>query len=117
MFKKENGDWKKYRELPNSIEIDFHFEQSYGRKNEWKEPYCNRMYEIYEKALEALKKAYEEQRDYVIFTHGHSTSRRGKTTARSQIRSLMRSKESTPYIIKNESIQHYSVFVAAIRKK
>ena len=53
----------------------------------------------------------------MIFRHGHSTSGPFKTTARSIVRSIMRDKESTPFIIKSRSIQHYSVFVAAVRPK
>ena len=71
----------------------------------------------WQKAFEALKDAYQQGLSYVIFTHGHSTSRPGQTTARSQIRKLMRSKSATPYMIRSESIQHESVFVAAIRRR
>ena len=110
MFKKESGDWKIYKQLPNSVIVDFHYSDadsmgSYHENMEW----------VYEMTLNAIEQAQKEKKDFVIFTHGCSTSRRGKTTSRSQVRTLMRSKDATPYIIRKECIQHYSVFVAAIR--
>ena len=111
-FKIEYGNWTDYRELESHIEIDYHFQ---GEDNYM--PYWEAMESVYNGAIEVLKKAYEEGIKYVIFTHGHSTSRIGVATTRSQIRKLMRGKDSTPYIIRKECIQHYSVFVAAIRPK
>ena len=73
------------------------------------------MGEVYETALDALVKAYEDGVEYVLFTHGYSTSRPGQTTARSTVRALMRSKEATQYIIRRDCIQNNAVFVAAIR--
>jgi len=110
-FKKEYGDWTDYRKLPDIQEVDFHW---IGSEEEYM-PYDEKMGEVYDYALDTLKSAQEEGREYVLFTHGSSTSRQGETTARSVIRDLMRSKEVTPYIIRSKSIQHYSVFVAAIR--
>jgi hypothetical protein len=72
---------------------------------------------VWERAFEALRGAHEQGAKYVLFTHGSSTSRLGKTTARSQVRGLMRSKEATPYILRSKCIQHDTVFVAAIRPK
>ena len=109
MFKHDNGDWTKFRALPNHDEVDFHFGKgSYV-------PYEERMEEVYETALACLKSAQAKGVQHVIFTHGSSTSRPGNTTSRSQIRKLMRSKEATPFIVRSECIQHPSVFVAAIR--
>jgi len=70
---------------------------------------------VYSDALEALKNAQLNKLDYVVFTHGWSTSRPGTITSRSHVRKLMRSREATPYIIRRNCIQHHSVFVAAIR--
>lgn len=75
------------------------------------------MHEAYLKTYEALKKAFDEGFDSIIFEHGSSTSGPGKTTARSQIRSLMRSKEATPYIDRKRCIQHDSVFVAVFKPR
>jgi hypothetical protein len=62
-----------------------------------------------------LKHAQNTVRQYFMFIHGWSTSRRGKTTARSQVRKFMRSSAATPLIDRNNCIQHDTVFVAKIR--
>lgn len=113
MFKNESGDWTRYRRLPNLMEVDFH-DSERGRRHV---PYYEAMDHVWIRALDAIKTAHEQGQQYVLFTHGWSTSRPGKTTARSQVRSLMRSRDATPYIIRKESVQHDSVFVAAIRPK
>ena len=111
MFKKESGDWKPYRNLSNVVEVDFHYSAPRDV------PYLQAMEEVWSEALEVLKKAYDEGKKHVLFTHGSSTSRPGKTTARSQVRSLMRSREATPYICRRECLQHETVFIAAIRTR
>ena len=63
-----------------------------------------------------LKEAQRNGRSHLMIIHGSSTSRRGKTTARSQIRNFMRSKHATPLIDRKESIQHPVVFVAKLRQ-
>ena len=113
----DTGNWTEFRSLPLSIEVDFHF-SDYG----WREygprevSFSEYMANVEALALDSLKKAYERALRYIIFTHGHSTSRPGRQSARSQVRAAMRSKEATPYILRRNSIQHYSVFVAAIRE-
>ncbi len=112
MFKQGSGNWTKYRDLPGThIEVDFHYSDDGPRECSYQEA----MGEVYDVALSNIREAYENGMEHVIFIHGWSTSRRGNTTARSIVRRLMRSKESTPYIIKAHSIQHETVFVAAIR--
>ena len=116
MFRKESGNWTEYRQLPNIMEIDFHAEDL-GDPEEWM-PYWKRMEEAKNRTLNALKKAFEDPAiDYVLFTHGLSTSHRGKTTSRSVVRGVMKSKEATPYIIRKESIEHVSVFLAKIKSQ
>lgn len=113
MFKNENGNRVEYTKLPNIKEVDLHFnnEPSEGSYHENME--AVRLY-----VLNAIKTAYEDGKtQYVLFTHGWSTSRRGKTTARSQVRKLMRSKDAAPYIDRARCIQHYSTFVAAIKNR
>ena len=110
-FKKETGDWKRYRRLGPQLEIDFHHED--GRREI---PYEDAMASVLVEAMDALKTASKQGLSYVLLTHGCSTSRPGNTTARSQVRSLMRSPDATPYIIRSQCIQHESVFVAAIRQ-
>lgn len=110
MFIHEYGNWTDYRRLPDLWEIDFH-----NAGQEYKGSYYDIMEEVKSDTLNLLKKAQDDGVQHVLFVHGHSTSRPGKTTTRSQIRSVMRSKEATPYIIRKECIQHYTVFVAKIR--
>ena len=110
-FKTESGDWKEYRNLPKLLEIDFHpsdHEESFL-------PYHERMIKVWNDSLNALKRAKSEGFEYVLFTHGWSTSRLGKTTSRSQVRKLMRDPIATQYIVRRSCIQHHSVFVAKIR--
>lgn len=109
-FKYQVGDWVKYRDLPNLIERDFHWMQE-----ERTGLYHENMQAVWDVTLRTLKEAQQQGKIYVLFTHGKSTSRVGKTTARSQVRKLLRSKEATPYVIRRECIEHDSVFVAAIR--
>jgi len=112
MFKRESGNWVEYRELPDLMHVDFHYESSETLGSYWEN-----MEDVAKKTLRALMRAQEEGNQYVLFGHGHSTSRIGKVTARSQVRKVMRSKEATPYIVRSRCIQHYSVFVAAIRPR
>jgi hypothetical protein len=53
-----------------------------------------------------LQKAQKKGRPYIMFVHGSSTSRPGKTTARSVVRQFMRSPDATPLIERNGCIQH-----------
>lgn len=109
-FKIGLNNWIKYRELPNIVEVDFHPNE--GEK--WL-PYWERMEEARNRTIAALRKAQKAGKQYVLFTHGYSTSHRGKTTSRSQVRGVMRSKEATPFIIRGACVQQDSVFLAAIR--
>src|SRR5262245_29336339 len=110
MFQDGEGDWTKYRQLPGVVEVDFH----YGDYGEQRMPLLEAMGGVEFRTLEALKDAYERGVKWVLFTHGASTSRPFKMTARSVVRGVMRSKAATPYIIRRECIQHRTVFVAAI---
>jgi len=111
MFQKATGSWTVYREWTPYPEIDFHDgPRSYGTT------WDDRVASFYDRTMEALEDAYAKQVPYVVFTHGHSTSRPGKTTARSIVRKIMRSPQATPYIERSRCIQHESVFVAAIRR-
>jgi hypothetical protein len=110
MFQKLDGNWTTLRDnIPNLMIVDLHFGR--GEPGQW----CNNMAEVYAIVTRALKDAQAWGCDFVMFKHGHSTSYQFKTTTRSIVRGIMRSKESTPFIIKAKSIQHYSVFVAKIR--
>ena len=111
MFKTEVGNWTKYRDLPGLVEVDFHFSEIGEREVSYDEA----MSSAHDLALEALRKAHSDGKQYVLFTHGSSTSRSGKTTCRSVVRQLMRSSEATPYVSRRDSIIHANVFVAAIK--
>ena len=114
-FTKQNRNWVEYRELPKLLEHDFH--RYNPDPNAPKLPYHELMDNVYKEALEVLKTAQNQGKEFVLFTHGLSTSRMGETTTRSQIRKLMKGKDATPYIIRKNCIQQSSVFVAAIRPK
>ena len=114
MFIMGTGSWTEYRTLGDHYEIDFHDGYIPGVP---KLSYWERMSSFNERTFDALRTAYENGVPYVIFTHGYSTSGPFKTTARSIVRGIMRDKQSTPFVIKCKSIQHNSVFVAAIRPK
>ena len=111
MFKRESKNWVVYRDLANLLEVDFHNGDSIGSIGSYHE----NMDAVYIRSLNALINAQKNGKEYVLFTHGSSTSRIGATTSRSQVRKLMRSKDATPYIIRKNSIQHPTVFVAAIK--
>ena len=111
-WRKETGDWMRFRKLPGVIEVDFHDAESPGEGF-----YHYNMQSVYDRALKGLTDAYSTDYQYVIFTHGHSTSGPGRKTARSTVRALMRGPEATPYIIRKDCIEHPSVFIAAIRPR
>src|SRR5262245_36202536 len=97
MFSRENGDWKHFRarfSLAPSDEIDLHF----GRRDPRITRYVNIMAEVRELVEQSLKIAQQNGRLYVMFVHGGSTSRPGKTTARSVVRGFMRSTDATPLV-------------------
>jgi hypothetical protein len=119
MFKKGEGSWTQYR-AADVMEVDFHpcrHDCHPDDREEGHMPYWEKMATVYSDALKALEVAYESGVKWVLFTHGHSTSRPGNTTSRSVIRGLMRSKKATPYILRRLCEQHKSAFLAAIRPK
>jgi hypothetical protein len=91
--------------------VDFHFS-----RDETVGSFYENMESVREITLDALEKGYADPDvKYILFTHGWSTSRRGQTSVRSVVRGVMRSSEATPYIDRRRSIQHDSVFVAALK--
>ena len=111
MKKDESADWTQYRDLPLAVEVDFHRADEPGAIS-----YHDAMSKLEAYALAALEAAYRLGLKHVIFTHGASTSRPGRTTARSCVRALMRSPAVTPYIIRTNCIQHRTVYVAVLRE-
>ena len=110
MFQYFNGPWADPRKFEPRREVDFHLD---GQEREIS--YWDAMANIEVTVREALVNAQRDSIQYVLFTHGWSTSRLGKTTARSVVRGFMRSPEATPLIIRKECIQHESVFLAYVR--
>jgi hypothetical protein len=111
-FKKVKGDWRNWSTRKDCLAVDFHW-NVFGKREK---DYGSCMADVYETAKNGLIQAQSENYNYVLFTHGSSTSRPGQTTARSTVRKLMQSKESTPYIVKKDCLQCETVFIASIRK-
>jgi hypothetical protein len=119
MFQKGTGPWTQYRG-PGVREVDLHLaEPKSGPERAFQGPFefANKMAQVEEMALDALKKGYEDGIKAVLFRHGSSTSRRGRTSSRSVVRALMRSPKVTRYVIRGPCKEHDSVFFAAIRPK
>jgi hypothetical protein len=111
-FRKDEKNWVEYRHLPKLTELDFH---------DWyKDPYQQywEFLQVMEKAVwDAIKNAQENGNEWLLVTHGSSTSRPGKTTARSITRKVMNNKKATPFIVRKQCIQQETVFLAKIRGK
>jgi hypothetical protein len=90
MFQSGSGSWRQYRSelnLSESDEINLHF----GKRDPFSMSYEEAMAGVTDLVVASLVEAQRNGRRYVMFNHGSSTSRRGKTTARSQVRNFMRS--------------------------
>ena len=110
-FQQGLGSWTQYRsmfDLSESDEVDLHF----GPRDR-SVSYDQVMRDLICLVEDKLRDAQQRGRPYVMFIHGSSTSRRGRRTARSQVRGFMRSKAATPLIERKHCIQHYTVFVAS----
>ena len=113
-FQLGRGPWRRYREqlgFSRSDEIDLHF----GKRDPTRMSFREAMAGVTDLVVAGLEAARRNGRRYVVFIHGSSTSRRGKTTARSQVRNFMRSKHATPLIDRSGCIQHGTVFVAKLK--
>ncbi len=113
-FRLGRGPWRQYRAqlgLSESDEIDLHF----GKRDPSLLTFREAMAGVTGLVAASLEAAQRKGRPYVMFIHGSSTSRRGKTTARSQVRNFMRSKHATPLIDRGGCIQHDTVFVARLK--
>jgi len=108
------GPWTQYRSqlsLSDSDEVNLHF----GKRDPSLMSFKEAMAGVTALVVASLEQARRLRRPYVMFIHGRSTSRRGKTTARSQVRNFMRSKDATPLIDRSGCIQHETVFVAKLK--
>jgi hypothetical protein len=113
-FQVGSGPWRQYRSqfsLSESDEIDLHF----GKRDPSSMSFKEAMAGVTDIVVAALEEAQRKRRPYVMFIHGSSTSRRGKTTARSQVRNFMRSKNATPLIDRSGCIRHGTVFIAKLK--
>lgn len=113
-FRSGWGSWKQYRSqlgLSQSDEVDLHF----GKRDPSRMSFREAMADVTALVAASLAEARRQGRPYVMFIHGKSTSRRGKTTARSQVRNFMRSKHATPLIDRGGCIQHVTVFIAKLK--
>ena len=108
-----------FRKLDRFSKARIHYGGNHHVENDdsAKPPYYEIMQDNAKATIDAWRRAQADGASYVLFKHGSSTSRRGKTTTRSVVRGIMRSPDATPYIIRSKCIQHYSVFLAAIRAK
>lgn len=106
-WKKAEGDWTRFRELPGVVEVDLHWSDA-EHVGQTQEFFSRVKYEV----LVALKEAQQEGHRYVIFRHGAGF---GYVGARTVVRGVMEKKEATPYIIRRDCIQHPEAFVAAVR--
>jgi hypothetical protein len=114
-FQRGYGAWRQYRSqfgLTEFDEIDLHF----GKRDRSRLSFAEAMAEVVDIVIAKLKEAQLSGRPHVMIIHGRSTSRRGKTTARSQVRNFMRSKDATPLIDRKGCIQHDTVFVARLKE-
>ena len=109
-FQKGSGNWERYRR-PDCREVDLHF----GKRDPLVKSYAQAMAEVTELVERSLREAQQDGCPYVMFRHGRSTSRRGKVTARSQVRGFMRSPKATPLIQREHCIQHEAIFLAKVR--
>lgn len=112
-FQSGSGSWTDYRDqfnLSKSDEIDLHF----GKRDQ-SMSYGEAMAGVREIVAASLEEARREGRPDLMFIHGSSTSRPGRTTARSQVRGFMRSTDATELIDRRGCIQHETVFVAKLR--
>jgi hypothetical protein len=113
-FQSGSGNWTEYRtqfDLSESDEINLHF----GKRDSSSASYQEAMADVRELVAASLEEARREGRPYLMFVHGSSTSRPGRTTARSQVRGFMRSTDATGLIDRRGCIQHETVFVAKLR--
>ena len=113
-FRVGRGPWRQYRSrfsLSESDEINLHF----GKRDPSSMSFKEAMAGVTEIVMAALEEARRTGRSYVMLIHGSSTSRRGKTTARSQVRNFMRSKDATPLIDRSGCIQYHDVFIARLK--
>jgi hypothetical protein len=110
---KYEGDWRDLRKQhPERVEIDFHR----GRRP-YDKPYWECMNEVGIETFDAIKDAYQRGVPYLLIGHGYSTSRPFHTSARSVVRSVLRSKKVTPFVDRKNCVQHPACFLVALKPR
>ena len=109
VFNTGPGRWTDWNKHPKTLVVDYHDGPDHGMA------YWEHLEDFHNRTTDALERAQREGFEYVLFTHGSSTSRQGFQTARSVVRKIMRGTEGTPYIIRKNCIDYGSSFLAAIR--
>jgi len=110
-FQTGSGDGREWKKRLDTFVVDYHDGEDHGME------YWEHLVDFYNRTMTALIKAQKEGYGFILFTHGSSTSRQGKQTARSEVRKIMRGKKGTPFIIRKNCIDYGSSFLAAIRPK
>jgi hypothetical protein len=111
-FKKFYENWVALRSIYNLgplDELDLHFGSRLGID------FLQAMDQNERATERAVIEAYEQQRPYLLIRHGWSTSRPGRTTARSVVRGWMRSKAATRYIDRSGCIEHEAAFLVKLQ--
>lgn len=109
-------NWTDFRNFEGRIlEVDYHIGSADLPDDMGQQHYWYKVGAWHELSWQTLEKAQREGYDWVLFRHGHSTSRPGSTTARSVVRGILRDKASTPYILRSRSYQKSSVYMAKVR--
>ena len=105
-MKRVSGPWET---LPGEV-YDLHWSKYRDGRS-----FGDHMADVSEFVTERIHDAYKRGVDYVSFTHGYSTSGPFKTSSRSIVRAIIRSKDTTPYILRSECVQHTSYMIVRIR--
>jgi hypothetical protein len=99
-FNTGSGDGRDWKKHPKTLVIDYHDGSDYGME------YWEHLEDFHNRTMEGLKKAQKDGYEYILFTHGSSTSRQGTQTARSEVRKIMKGKKGTPFIIRKYCIDY-----------
>jgi hypothetical protein len=110
-MKHAGGPWIEL-DKPGAQRLDLHFGKGDGSK-----PYQERMSDVLRLVFDTLKQAQSDGVEWILITHGSSTSGAFKTSARSVVRGLMRSPEATPFIVRKDCVQHETAFLVRVNPR
>lgn len=106
MFQTGVSDWAAYRNIPNVAEVDLQDVLHSSPAG---------LDAVHDRALIALRQAHANGHPFVILRHGYTPKSIAAASVSSTVRKLIRSSESTPYVVKHKSVQFPNALVAAIR--